>query len=153
MARVCADLGESFDEVDVDADGDLADRFGDEVPVTFVDGRQHDFWRVDEARLRAALVPIGDVSARSDLRRQVRPPCRTGRWRTTRSPSSGRALSWSSAAADELWSSDALGAGEEDPSGGHHTAGDAVDPRHGWVISHVLAAHLSFCSPVHKLLQ
>ena len=56
VARVCADLGESFDEVDVDADGDLADRFGDEVPVTFVDGRQHDFWRVDEARLRAALV-------------------------------------------------------------------------------------------------
>jgi glutaredoxin len=55
VARVCADLGESFDEVDVDADGDLADRFGDEVPVTFVDGRQHDFWRVDESRLRAAL--------------------------------------------------------------------------------------------------
>ena len=55
VARVCADLGEAYDEVDVDADGDLVDRFGDEVPVTFVDGRQHDFWRVDEARLRAAL--------------------------------------------------------------------------------------------------
>ena len=55
VARVCAELGESYDEVDVDADGDLADRFGDEVPVTFVDGRQHDFWRVDESRLRAAL--------------------------------------------------------------------------------------------------
>ncbi len=55
VARVCAELGESFDEVDVDTDADLADRFGDEVPVTFVDGRQHDFWRVDEARLRAAL--------------------------------------------------------------------------------------------------
>ncbi len=56
VTRVCADLGESFEEVDVDADPDLADRFGDEVPVTFVDGRQHDFWRVDEARLRAALI-------------------------------------------------------------------------------------------------
>jgi glutaredoxin len=55
VARVCAELGESFEEVDIDSDGDLADRFGDEVPVTFVDGRQHDFWRVDEARLRAAL--------------------------------------------------------------------------------------------------
>jgi hypothetical protein len=55
VIRVCADLGESFEEVDIDSDGDLADRFGDEVPVTFVDGRQHDFWRVDEARLRAAL--------------------------------------------------------------------------------------------------
>jgi hypothetical protein len=25
------------------------------VPVTFVDGAQHDFWAVDPARLRAAL--------------------------------------------------------------------------------------------------
>ncbi|MBL0746110.1 glutaredoxin family protein [Nocardioides baculatus] len=55
VARVCDELGESFEEVDVDGDPDLVDRFGDEVPVTFVDGRQHDFWRVDEARLRAAL--------------------------------------------------------------------------------------------------
>lgn len=55
VARVCEELGESFAEVDIDADADLQDRFGDEVPVTFVDGRQHDFWRVDEGRLRAAL--------------------------------------------------------------------------------------------------
>jgi len=26
------------------------------VPVTFVDGVQHDFWRVSEDRLRAALL-------------------------------------------------------------------------------------------------
>ena len=55
IARVCAELGESFDEVDIESDGDLADRFGEEIPVTFVDGRQHDFWRVDEQRLRTAL--------------------------------------------------------------------------------------------------
>ena len=55
VARVCAELGESFDEVDVDGDDELRERFTDEVPVTFVDGRQHDFWRVDEQRLRAAL--------------------------------------------------------------------------------------------------
>lgn len=55
IERVCADLGESFVEVDIDSDEDLYDRFGEEIPVTFVDGRQHDFWRVDEARLRAAL--------------------------------------------------------------------------------------------------
>ncbi len=53
--RVCADLGESYEEVDINSDPALLDRFTDEVPVTFVDGRQHDFWRVDEARLRAAL--------------------------------------------------------------------------------------------------
>lgn len=55
VARVCDELGESFDEVDIDQDPELQRRFGDEVPVTFVDGRQHDFWRVDERRLRAAL--------------------------------------------------------------------------------------------------
>ena len=33
----------------------LLERFTEEIPVTFVDGRQHDFWRVDEQRLRAAL--------------------------------------------------------------------------------------------------
>ncbi|HEU4337653.1 MAG TPA: glutaredoxin family protein [Nocardioides sp.] len=52
---VCADLGESYDEIDITGDDELEDRFTDDVPVTFVDGRQHDFWRVDETRLRAAL--------------------------------------------------------------------------------------------------
>ena len=55
VARVCADLGESFAEIDITGDGDLLDRYGEEIPVTLVDGRQHDFWRVDETRLRAAL--------------------------------------------------------------------------------------------------
>ncbi|MFC7362823.1 glutaredoxin family protein [Nocardioides astragali] len=55
VARVCEDLGESWVEIDIDSDGDLADRFGEEIPVTYVDGAQHDFWRVDETRLRAAL--------------------------------------------------------------------------------------------------
>lgn len=55
IARVCADLGESFDEVDIDSDPALREKFTDEVPVTFVDGKQHDFWRVDEVRLRRAL--------------------------------------------------------------------------------------------------
>ena len=45
----------SWTRVDVDLNLDLLARFNDEVPVTFVDGRQHDFWRVDPIRLRAAL--------------------------------------------------------------------------------------------------
>jgi len=55
VARVCADLGTTYDEVDITTDPELQRRFGEEIPVTFVDGRQHDFWRVDERRLRAAL--------------------------------------------------------------------------------------------------
>ena len=57
IARVCEELGEEYVEVDIDGDPQLRERFTDEVPVTFVDGRQHDFWRVDETRLRTALRP------------------------------------------------------------------------------------------------
>jgi glutaredoxin len=58
VAEVCAELGETFDEVDITAGPEAAELtrlFGEEIPVTFVDGRQHDFWRVDAARLRSAL--------------------------------------------------------------------------------------------------
>lgn len=58
VEAVCAELGETFRAVDVDSDPELARRFGEQVPVTFVDGQQHDFWRVDPLRLRAAL--LGD---------------------------------------------------------------------------------------------
>jgi glutaredoxin len=55
IEAVCDELGEHYDEVDISASDDLTARFGEEIPVTFVDGAQHDFWRVDPARLRAAL--------------------------------------------------------------------------------------------------
>lgn len=55
IARVCAEVGTSYEEVDITADPILVRRFGEQIPVTFVDGAQHDFWRVDENRLRAAL--------------------------------------------------------------------------------------------------
>lgn len=55
IEAVCAELGEAYVEVSIDDDPDLVRRFGEEIPVTFVDGRQHDFWRVDAGRLRAAL--------------------------------------------------------------------------------------------------
>ena len=55
IERVCAEVGTSYVEVSIDDDPALQERFGEEIPVTFVDGRQHDFWRVDEHRLRTAL--------------------------------------------------------------------------------------------------
>jgi hypothetical protein len=55
IERVCADLGEAYVEVSIDGDPTLTARYGEEIPVTLVDGRQHDFWRVDERRLRTAL--------------------------------------------------------------------------------------------------
>jgi glutaredoxin len=55
VARVCAELGTSYEEVDITTDPDLQHRYGEQIPVTLVDGAQHDFWRVDEHRLRQAL--------------------------------------------------------------------------------------------------
>lgn len=55
LERVCAEVGASYDEVDIDADPALREAYGEEVPVTVVDGRRHAIWRLDEARLRAAL--------------------------------------------------------------------------------------------------
>ena len=55
VALVCDDLGESFTEVSIEDDPVLYDRYWEQIPVTLVDGEQHDFWRVDPVRLRAAL--------------------------------------------------------------------------------------------------
>ncbi|GAB3921103.1 hypothetical protein GCM10011575_16630 [Microlunatus endophyticus] len=53
--EVCRATGVRYREVDIDSDPKLARQYTDQVPVTFVDGRQHDFWRVDRDRLTAAL--------------------------------------------------------------------------------------------------
>jgi glutaredoxin len=55
IVAVCAEVGESFEEIDINTDADLVRRYREQIPVTFVDGRQHDFWRVDADRLRRAL--------------------------------------------------------------------------------------------------
>lgn len=55
IARVAADTGNRWLVASVDEDADLLARWGDYVPVTLVDGRPHDYFRVSEARLRAAL--------------------------------------------------------------------------------------------------
>ena len=55
IEAVCSETGEAYEEVSIAGDPELEERFGDEIPVTFVDGRQHDFWRVSAERLRAAL--------------------------------------------------------------------------------------------------
>ena len=55
VAQVCAETGTAYSEVDISGDPRLMREFGEQIPVTFVDGAQHDFWRVDADRLRAAL--------------------------------------------------------------------------------------------------
>ena len=55
IAGVAAELGIPWHERDItESESDLR-AYGDMIPVTLIDGVQHDFWRVSEPRLRAAL--------------------------------------------------------------------------------------------------
>ncbi|HXF19531.1 MAG TPA: glutaredoxin family protein [Streptosporangiaceae bacterium] len=55
IARVAADLGVAWSERDITrSEADLRE-YWDKIPVTLIDGVQHDFWKVSENRLRAAL--------------------------------------------------------------------------------------------------
>ncbi|GAA3750162.1 glutaredoxin family protein [Streptomyces tremellae] len=55
VEKVCAETGAAFEEKDITADEALRDAYGEQIPVVLVDGAQHTFWRVDEARLRREL--------------------------------------------------------------------------------------------------
>lgn len=55
LTRVTTELGVPLEELDITQDEDLYRRYWEQIPVTLIDGKQHDFWRVDEQRLRQAL--------------------------------------------------------------------------------------------------
>jgi hypothetical protein len=55
IERVAAELGVGWEERSILDNPRLHAQYWEQIPVTLVDGRQHDFWRVDEGRLRAAL--------------------------------------------------------------------------------------------------
>jgi len=55
IERVAADTGVGWREVDILTDPELQVTWWDQIPVTLVDGVQHDYWRVDAERLRRAL--------------------------------------------------------------------------------------------------
>jgi glutaredoxin len=55
LRDLSAELGFAYREVDVDASQVLRDEYSDRVPVILVDGKEHGYWKVEEARLRKAL--------------------------------------------------------------------------------------------------
>jgi glutaredoxin len=55
IAGVAAELGVAWEERDITRSESDLRAYGDMIPVTLIDGVQHDFWRVSEQRLRAAL--------------------------------------------------------------------------------------------------
>ena len=55
VAAVCGEAGVEWVERDISADPELVRTWTDDVPVTLVDDRHLDSWRVSADRLRAAL--------------------------------------------------------------------------------------------------
>ncbi len=55
IAGVCAETGDTWIELSILDDPELADEYWERIPVVLVDDRPHDFWRVDAGRLREAL--------------------------------------------------------------------------------------------------
>lgn len=55
IARVSADVGVPWQERDITESPEDLREYWDKIPVTLIDGVQHDFWHVSEERLRGAL--------------------------------------------------------------------------------------------------
>jgi len=55
LRRMATELGFALDCVDVDSTRELRNEYGDRVPVILVDGAEHGYWQVEEARLRNRL--------------------------------------------------------------------------------------------------
>jgi glutaredoxin len=70
ISKVADDLGVAWEERDITQSAADLREYWEKIPVTLVDGVQHDFWRVSEDRLRRAL--------RLSLRGRQGPP---GGWR------------------------------------------------------------------------
>jgi glutaredoxin len=62
LIELKGELGFELRVTDVDAEAAegrpaLRAEFGDRLPVVLLDGREHSYWEVDEARLRADFAP------------------------------------------------------------------------------------------------
>ena len=75
IGKVAQDMGVTWEERDItQSEADLRE-YGEKIPVTFVDGVQHDFWRVSEDRLRRALrLPARGRRSASGVRRVIPRP-------------------------------------------------------------------------------
>jgi hypothetical protein len=62
VAAACADAGLEWAEVSILDDPGLADSYAEQIPVVLIDGRVHDYWRVDALRLATALAEASQIS-------------------------------------------------------------------------------------------
>ena len=49
------ELDFEIEEILIDGDEELSKKYGEQIPVTLIDGEHHDMWRVDPVRFRSSL--------------------------------------------------------------------------------------------------
>ena len=50
-----AELNFEIEEILIDGNEELQGLYGEQIPVTHIDGVHHDYWRVDSERFRSSL--------------------------------------------------------------------------------------------------
>jgi len=63
IERVAEDLGIRWVELSILEDPVLSAAYQELIPVTLVDGIKHDYWRINETRLRQALTNAGPMDS------------------------------------------------------------------------------------------
>lgn len=62
IERVARDLDVTWEERDITQSREDSEQYWEQIPVTLINGVQHDFWRVDENRLRAAIAKLREAA-------------------------------------------------------------------------------------------
>lgn len=57
---VAASVQVSLEVKNILEDGELAKRYAEEIPVLLINGKVHNYWRIDPVRFRAALDKLVD---------------------------------------------------------------------------------------------
>lgn len=58
LAELPAAASVSLEELSILDDPQLNERYWDEIPVLLIDGKVHNIWHIDPARLRQALLEV-----------------------------------------------------------------------------------------------
>ena len=55
ISSIAVETGAEWEEVNMLESPELTAKYAEQIPVTLINGKQHDYWRVNPDRLRKAL--------------------------------------------------------------------------------------------------
>ena len=55
LESVRTELAFEIEKIYIDGDAELIKKYGEEVPVIHIDGKHHDYWRIDAERFKSSL--------------------------------------------------------------------------------------------------